>query len=473
MMQLDLFPLGATSDALGQRTFRQLKRSGLLANEETYQQLSLDSLLAKLDIEFQMTPSQREFLFDKGELEACVSADQLPLEAMSAGKYVGIIADLMSQAFARDLPIPLSVHALEPDETWQNDLSNGHCDFRTMVVPSGEDPRFSFTEDFFQQPLVMATTTDTLFVNDLYRLGRRKIGVTNQPSVIAELQKSYPEIEFIAYGSVQQALSKVVGGDLFGYIDEASTVANEIQRTYPSALKIGATLEQEIGFAMAVPADQPELLKLLNTLALRIGGDELSVQNAYNNWISVRSETAFDYRLFWQVVGVIAVIALILFINNLRLRKMGLELHRASITDALTGVGNRLRADQLLSQPYREARTGAAQPLGILLCDIDHFKLINDRFGHQVGDEALKYFAKTVSECLPANTSLCRWGGRSFWCFCPVLMPRLCEVWRKLSEVRSQIKPSSPVSNLEPVLGRAFWMRGSVSIRDRQRALRR
>jgi len=265
----------------------------------------------------------------------------------------------------------------------------------------------------------------------------------------------------------------VVGGDLFGYIDEASTVANEIQRTYPSALKIGATLEQEIGFAMAVPADQPELLKLLNTLALRIGGDDLSVQNAYNNWISVRSETAFDYRLFWQVVGVIAVIALILFINNLRLRKMGLELHRASITDALTGVGNRLRADQLLSQHYREARTGAAQPLGILLCDIDHFKLINDRFGHQVGDEALKYFAKTVSECLPANASLCRWGGRSFWCFCPVLMPRLCEVWRKLSEVRSQIKPSSPVSNLEPVLGRAFWMRGSVSIRDRQRALRR
>ena len=90
---------------------------------------------------------------------------------------------------------------------------------------------------------------------------------------------------------------------------------------------------------------------------------------------------------------------------------MGLELHRASITDALTGVGNRLRADQLLSQHYREARTGAAQPLGILLCDIDHFKLINDRFGHQVGDEALKYFAKTVSECLPANASLCRWGG--------------------------------------------------------------
>jgi len=174
MMQLDLFPLGATSDELGQRTFRQLKRSGLLANEETYQQLSLDSLLAKLDIEFQMTPSQREFLFDKGELEACVSADQLPLEAMSAGKYVGIIADLMSQAFARDLPIPLSVHALEPDETWQNDLSNGHCDFRTMVVPSGEDPRFSFTEDFFQQPLVMATTTDTLFVNDLYHWGAEK-----------------------------------------------------------------------------------------------------------------------------------------------------------------------------------------------------------------------------------------------------------------------------------------------------------
>ena len=67
----------------------------------------------------------------------------------------------------------------------------------------------------------------------------------------------------------------------------------------------------------------------------------------------------------------------------------------AAMTDLLTGVFNRRAfleaADRLIAKRARKS-----QPVSVLLFDLDHFKSINDRFGHAVGDEALKVFAKTA-----------------------------------------------------------------------------
>ena len=61
-------------------------------------------------------------------------------------------------------------------------------------------------------------------------------------------------------------------------------------------------------------------------------------------------------------------------------------------TDQLTGVGNRRRASKALAQARSMADT-KGQPMSVLLCDLDHFKLINDRFGHDAGDRVLTSFA--------------------------------------------------------------------------------
>lgn len=81
--------------------------------------------------------------------------------------------------------------------------------------------------------------------------------------------------------------------------------------------------------------------------------------------------------------------------------------------DGLTQIANRRRLDEYLAKEWgRHAQL--QQPLSLLLCDVDHFKLYNDQYGHQAGDECLKLVAGTISRCLRDNDLVARYGGEEF-----------------------------------------------------------
>lgn len=90
------------------------------------------------------------------------------------------------------------------------------------------------------------------------------------------------------------------------------------------------------------------------------------------------------------------------------------ELQRLATTDPLTGVGNRRRLDEFLaSELARTARSG--EPLSLLLCDVDHFKLFNDRYGHPAGDECLTAIARALQMVARRPADLVgRYGGEEF-----------------------------------------------------------
>lgn len=78
-------------------------------------------------------------------------------------------------------------------------------------------------------------------------------------------------------------------------------------------------------------------------------------------------------------------------------------------TDFLTGVGNRRKLDQCLRR-----RIQANKPFSAILLDFDNFKNINDKFGHEAGDYALKAGAKILQECLKEGDTIARYGGDEF-----------------------------------------------------------
>jgi diguanylate cyclase (GGDEF)-like protein len=81
--------------------------------------------------------------------------------------------------------------------------------------------------------------------------------------------------------------------------------------------------------------------------------------------------------------------------------------------DGLTQIANRRRFDEYLLQEWsRHIRM--QQPLSLLLCDVDHFKLYNDHHGHQAGDECLKNVAKSLTLCYRAGDLVARYGGEEF-----------------------------------------------------------
>ncbi|MDZ5455161.1 GGDEF domain-containing protein [Azohydromonas lata] len=88
------------------------------------------------------------------------------------------------------------------------------------------------------------------------------------------------------------------------------------------------------------------------------------------------------------------------------------KLAATAMTDALTGALNR---HGLLPQLERElARARRGQPLSVVLCDLDHFKKINDQHGHDVGDTVLKRFVARARAGLRRSDLLGRWGGEEF-----------------------------------------------------------
>ena len=81
--------------------------------------------------------------------------------------------------------------------------------------------------------------------------------------------------------------------------------------------------------------------------------------------------------------------------------------------DGLTQIANRRRFDEyLLHEWARHLRL--QQSLSLLICDVDHFKLYNDSYGHQAGDECLKSVAKTISQGFRTSDLVARYGGEEF-----------------------------------------------------------
>ncbi len=97
-----------------------------------------------------------------------------------------------------------------------------------------------------------------------------------------------------------------------------------------------------------------------------------------------------------------------------QLNAANIMLQKLSATDGLTGIANRRMYDELAIREWRRCER-MNKPLALVMIDVDHFKLFNDKYGHQVGDECLKAVAAQVGKAAPRATDLAaRYGGEEF-----------------------------------------------------------
>jgi len=93
-------------------------------------------------------------------------------------------------------------------------------------------------------------------------------------------------------------------------------------------------------------------------------------------------------------------------------------LEKQTFTDGLTGLFNRRYLDRRLGEEVATARR-YGRPLSVLMLDFDHFKLVNDRFGHQAGDAVLVTAGKILAKGLRETDILARYGGEEFLVMAP------------------------------------------------------
>lgn len=119
-----------------------------------------------------------------------------------------------------------------------------------------------------------------------------------------------------------------------------------------------------------------------------------------------------------RIIGWLALVVLGLSVYAWRRWCEINELLTEADTDALTGLNNRRKTERLLVNEFdRAARY--KRPLSVIIIDIDHFKRVNDTFGHPVGDVVLATVARRIRRRMRVSDHFGRWGGEEFLLICP------------------------------------------------------
>ena len=132
----------------------------------------------------------------------------------------------------------------------------------------------------------------------------------------------------------------------------------------------------------------------------------------YLNWSTVNWPSFAGG--FWLLILIAGVTALA---SASQLAFM-IALVRQAIHDPLTGIFSRGSGKEILNLQWAAAQRNQ-QPLTLAFIDLDHFKTINDSFGHEAGDQVLCAFADHISQSLRSSDSLLRWGGEEFLIIMP------------------------------------------------------
>ncbi len=117
-----------------------------------------------------------------------------------------------------------------------------------------------------------------------------------------------------------------------------------------------------------------------------------------------------------------------------RMRFMN-KLSELAIRDELTGLYNRREMNRLLEEGFERYRRHG-HPLSLIMADIDHFKIVNDTYGHPVGDQILKWLAQKIRQNVRALDRPTRYGGEEFAILLPeTLVPDACKVAERLRQI--------------------------------------
>lgn len=141
-----------------------------------------------------------------------------------------------------------------------------------------------------------------------------------------------------------------------------------------------------------------------------------SAQGAIPN-VQVSADT-LNFMFYSNVVGVFTAIAYLADLHRQQVLEVETELKNIANTDVLTGLKNRRHLLELVEVEINR-RQGGERNVSLAVMDIDDFKIINDKYGHDIGDAALVQVANLINDSVRQQDYVARWGGEEFLLLLP------------------------------------------------------
>jgi diguanylate cyclase (GGDEF)-like protein/PAS domain S-box-containing protein len=195
----------------------------------------------------------------------------------------------------------------------------------------------------------------------------------------------------------------------------------------------------------------PDIIRSILTVPMRLGGNVIGAISAQSYRPNAYNE---DDLTLLDMLASYAAIAL----ENSRLFK---KIQRLAITDSLTDIYNRRHLFVLGQREFNRARR-FNRPLSVIFIDIDHFKDINDQYGHRTGDQVLILITRTIQEQIRDIDVMGRYGGEEFLIFIPeVELEATRNIAERIRVSVEQMLSSSRFSNTQVTISL-----GVVSLTD-------
>ncbi|WP_100658255.1 GGDEF domain-containing protein [Alteromonas flava] len=409
-------------------------------------------------------------------LRYCVDPNWMPYEAIRNNVHIGISADYLRlleeySSFQFDLVAT---------DSWTQSLSyieEGKCDLLPMLNRTqGRERLLLFSETYFTASNVLVAPVGSTVVQGYEAITDQLVGVVEGYRQSEYLSRYYPHIEQRRFNNEAEVLQALADDTISLAVGSLLAVNALIQNN-------GLNNIQVVGLAQ--PHDQLRV-GVARNLALTIGATTISAEqivaeidaaiaaipesahvNIYRQWNNVKYIEHTDYYFYaWPLAVLMMVIVGMVwryrvvhqYTQTLAMKNQELEclqkalleknksLEFLSIHDPLTTLYNRnfmlQRAEEAINTFER-----FKQPVSIIVMDVDHFKTINDRYGHGVGDRVLVELAQLAQRCLREVDLIARWGGEEFLIMCinsdeeaaKVLAQRITDALRKAPLASIQI----------------------------------
>ncbi|WP_407081015.1 diguanylate cyclase [Magnetococcus marinus] len=374
--------------------------------------------LAKPGVGAELSLSEREYIQQHGPFTFCVDPDWPPFEQINAqGVHVGIAADLLRLAAERaKIPLKLVV-----TQEWQQSIQasqRGDCQMLSFLNQTPlRDAWLVFTVPIFVDRNVIITREEHPYIEDLAAVNHQTMVLPKGTSMEERVRKDFPQLTILLAESESEAFAMVSKKKADMTMRSLMVAIDTIKKEGWFNLKIAGQIPgYENHLRVGIRKEAAPLKDMLNR-----GIKEISLAEraeVANRHVSIQVQSGIDYGLMAKIIGVFFLILVSNLFWILRLNRANERLKQLSRTDLLTGLPNRSFLNETLQHELLRAHRNG-RPLSVVLLDIDHFKQVNDQYGHLVGDQVLVDFAQLLKKTVRGQDHVGRWGGEEFLILCP------------------------------------------------------
>lgn len=371
---------------------------------------------------------------DKPLVRYCVDPDWLPYEAIREGRHTGMSFDylqLISQSSALEFELVTT-------QSWSESLrfiEQGKCDMTPMLNKTLQRSAYLlFSDIYLRSPNVLVSLKDQPFLQGFENIGTRTLAIPKNYRLGEYIQHYYPNLRTVTVESEPAGLDAVQNKQADLFVGSMFSVNTYIQSSGFHQLKIAGWGGPEDELRVGVARSQAWLLPVINQALAKI--DESSQVKIYQKWNNISVVDNTNYRLVHQILLFTLFLTFILGAKTFlvsrynrkltqknqqlealkkQLEQSNHELEFLSTHDPLTKLYNRHYFKRFFINEHRSADVDSHC---LVMLDIDHFKSINDSFGHSTGDRILEQLSQLLLSCVRETDVIARWGGEEFVILC-------------------------------------------------------